>query len=729
MPLKYIIQFVDFNETGYLIEIDSPDYSGTPIQLTPSSEPLVIEYNGNNDDDIFKTHVIPSSATIQVVSENLDISELLYINDASYKVRIHQESMGAYSLYWSGWIVSDGIQEVDSGVPYDVTLRAIDGLELMDNVVLSWDNYVDSLVSVNGQIADQRSPINAFRVALFKSNNLDNPLTLYWNTSIENDHYPDRDMMAGATRINPRGEVSMLNKTCAWWVDNLSKSAISWLYQSNGSWYLNNYFDSLNGQFNGWVIGSYTTVNQPATFVDDVSVSVVDATDTRSNTWFWFGKKPYGSVSVLYNDAKFPENNALPNGGFDTTITGVVADWYAKFSNATLYSESPINQRQEGFSLEVDNLTANEDYVTFGSIPIDTETLYKNATLGFIWMPILGYDLTSEGAIDFSKHPLHISVSLDIGGTEYFLNEFGFWTDKNLPANAQVTSYGIVIDVDGPEFRVQFDPAKNFQPGDEVRIYFTRGGVDTGYFVKFDTVMAVQDGIDYVVTKIPSSERIGTNTLAVTGASNNPSWQNAYTVKVTNYYRKIEIDGGNQLRPNDALSIAFQSKGGDTGIKLPSGLGRLSFEIYSKPGSKMRLDDAYFTVNDAHDVYKVAVPNTKNSDASYEMSISSGFSGNMVTSYGDGFATRDESMFWNSGKTLTELYARAIMDTRNRGIRVFSGEIDKLMSWGLFSLMGKTYAPLSMRLNVRECYTSVVGAEFTPSALSYNVTHKSNEGG
>jgi len=726
MPLKYIIQFVDFNENGYLIEIDSPDYSGTPIQLTPSAEPLIIEYNGNNDDDIFKTHVIPSSATLQVVSENLDIEELLYINDASYKVRVYNEYLGSYSLYWSGWLVSDGIQEVDSGVPYDVTLRAIDGLELMDNVVLSWDNFTSSLVSVNGQIAHQRSPINAFRVALFKSNNLDNPLPFLWNTSLENDHYPGRDMVAGATRINPRGEVSMLNKTCDWWVDNLSKSAISWLYQSNGSWYLNNYFDSVGGQFNGWVIGSDTTVNQPATFVDDISVQSVLPTDTRNNSWFWFGKKPYGSVSVLYNDVKFPENNALPNAGFDTTITGVVADWYAKFSNASLYSESPINQRQDGFSLEVDNLTANEDYVTFGSIPIDTDVLYKNATLGFIWMPILGYDLTSEGAIDFSKNPLHISVSLEIEGTEYFLNEFGFWTDNNLPANAQVTNF--YYQTSGDTFNVEFDTAKNFQPGDEVRIYFRRGGVDTGYFIKFDTAMSVQDGVNYIATKIPNTSTPNTYSVSVQGVTNSPSWQNAYTVKVTNYYRKIEIDGGNQLRPNDALSIAFQSKGGDTGIKLPSGLGRLSFEIYSKPGSKMRLDDAYFTVNDAHDVYKVAVPNTKNSDASYDMGISSGFSGNMVTSYGDGFATRDESMLWDRGKTLTELYGRAIMDTRNRGIRVFSGEIDKLMSWGLFSLMGKTYAPLSMRLNVRECYTSVVGAEFTPSALSYTVTHKSNEG-
>ncbi|HWL22292.1 MAG TPA: hypothetical protein VNR38_00830 [Ureibacillus sp.] len=518
----------------------------------------------------------------------------------------------------------------------------------------------------------------------------------------------------------------MLNKTCDWWVDNLSKSAISWLYQSNGSWYLNNYFDSVGGQFNGWVIGSDTTVNQPATFVDDISVQSVLPTDTRNNSWFWFGKKPYGSVSVLYNDVKFPENNALPNAGFDTTITGVVADWYAKFSNASLYSESPINQRQDGFSLEVDNLTANEDYVTFGSIPIDTDVLYKNATLGFIWMPILGYDLTSEGAIDFSKNPLHISVSLEIEGTEYFLNEFGFWTDNNLPANAQVTNF--YYQTSGDTFNVEFDTAKNFQPGDEVRIYFRRGGVDTGYFIKFDTAMSVQDGVNYIATKIPNTSTPNTYSVSVQGVTNSPSWQNAYTVKVTNYYRKIEIDGGNQLRPNDALSIAFQSKGGDTGIKLPSGLGRLSFEIYSKPGSKMRLDDAYFTVNDAHDVYKVAVPNTKNSDASYDMGISSGFSGNMVTSYGDGFATRDESMLWDRGKTLTELYGRAIMDTRNRGIRVFSGEIDKLMSWGLFSLMGKTYAPLSMRLNVRECYTSVVGAEFTPSALSYTVTHKSNEG-
>src|SRR5699024_311998 len=120
MALKYTIEFVDRLDNEYRIEIDSPDYTDDPISLSPGAEPLIVDYNGNNDDDVFKKHIIPSSITMQVVSTDVDIDELMYINDASFKCRVYRLE----ELYWSGWVVSDGIQEIDSGIPYDLTIKA-----------------------------------------------------------------------------------------------------------------------------------------------------------------------------------------------------------------------------------------------------------------------------------------------------------------------------------------------------------------------------------------------------------------------------------------------------------------------------------------------------------------------------------------------------------------------------------------------------------------------------
>lgn len=729
MALKYFLEFVDSQNGFWRIEIDSPTYTDEPIRIEGGENPLKIEYNGNSDDDIFKTHVIPSSATINAINTGIDLDEIFYINDASYKVRVYYGDTTIMTLKWQGYLISDGVQEIDSGVPYEVTLKAIDGLDVLDNVTFVWSNNYPS-INVAGTNSAGRCPMNALRLALYASQNLDNDLPIKWNTSLKNDQYTASDMLAGLTRINPDGKLSLSkpDATVMWWVDNIMRSALSWCYQKNGYWYFTNYFDVFanSGNYNGWEITADTTNPQPATVYNDLELTPVLDTDTINENWFWFGKKPFGKVNVLYEDTKFPDNNAIPNGGFDTISTGVISDWFAKFGHATLSAEDLINGRDIGYSAEVMNVTDQQDYISFGRIPIDTSILFKTATIGFLWLPISGYDLTVDGNIDFSKFPLNISVKLEIGGVEYYLNEFGYWSDKSVQANAQVTQYD--YNIGDSTFTVQFDPAKNFFPGDEVRIFFTRSGVDTGYFIKFDTTMSVSDGVNYISSQIPNTSSPNAYTVAVQGVTNNPSWQNAYTQKVRDYYKKIEFDFGNNLKPNDVVDVQFQSKGSAGDIKLPEGMGYLSFEIYSKPGSQMRLDDVYFRVQDAHDLYTVGINNSKNSEESYTMGISSGFSGNMPSSYGDNYSTVDESMYWNSGKTLTELYGRAVMDVRHKPCRVFSGSIDKMVDWGLFSLMGRTYAPLSMSLDCRNLITDIVGVEFNPSDGGYYVNHKSSEG-
>lgn len=740
MPIKYEINFGDRLGVAYKIEIDHPDYIGDAIQLIPAENPLVISWEGNNDDDIFKTHIIPSNATMTVVSTGIVFDDFFYISDASMKCRIYKNA----ALYWQGYIISDGIQEADSGVPFDVTLTAIDGLELMDNIRFAWsDNY--PAIVVDGQTSIQRCPMNAIRLAVLRSNNLDNALPIRWNSSLENDSKLGRDMLAGATAINPFGDLSDAGYTCAWWINNISKSAQSWFYQKNGYWYINRYFDSLSGGFNGLQISPDTSTIQTATEYDGNELVTVLDSDTINESWFWHGKKPLGRVNINYIDTKFPQNNAVPNGSFDRTSLSYPLFWSMLSGNNTLISTAdPINDEINGASIRVDNSTGLsnptpvDDYLTFGSIPLDANVLFKEALFSFTFLAVSGF------AVDGDSKILEGQLRARIRYTAYqegivknlYLNEFGFWSGYGTAfGGLSILSY--------------------YVDGNNVRVRFAGAGANAGqsYSVRYDE-NPPNDPVEHVeqsytftsnVSFATALSQIATATGgAVAGdevfySSIFPSGESAYITGSEESQSDITFQYTN-AKEGDIVSVQFQSKGLSSGIKLPDpneitpdisdALGRLSIEIFSKAGTVMQLDDMLFQVSDNHDVYEVAVQNSKNSTENYEMGISSGFSGFMVSSYGDKYDVVNRSQWWNGGYTLSELYGRAVMDVRNNPCRIFSGTIDKTMEWGLFSLMGRTYAPLSVRLNVKDCTTDVVGCEFNPIApvSGYTVTHKSSGG-
>lgn len=713
MALNYFFEYNDRSDNKWRLEIDNPDFEGDAIELIPSENPIIISYNGNSDDDIFKMHVISSSVTINVVSTGVDFDTLMYINDASFKCRVYRSG----NLFWSGYLTSDDIQEVDSGVPYDVVLKAIDGLEVLSNIEYNLANYPS--VVVNGQESALRSPMNSFRSAFYRQDNLDLRLPIRWNTSLKNDAYPSDDMLAGRSVINPFGDLR--DYDVFWWLSNIAKSALSWVYQKSGYWYINNYFDTFGGNFSGWEISSDTSAVQVAQVYDESEVTQLEMSDTVNENWFWFGKKPFGKVEVLYNDTKFPDNNVLPNGGFDIVSTDVPLYWHRKMGEASLVNDDPINGRNEGWSLRVRNITSSDDWVTLDPIPIDTETLFKDCTIGFIWSPVGGYELNANQNIDFSKFPIHVVVKLDIGGQEYYLNEFGFWSDKNLEPGAWVSSYSWSAP---STFSITFTPDRDFEPGDVVNVYAARSFGNESYSVEIDTAMNPIDGAAFVATHISGATSLG-NVLIIP-QTNDSAFNHAFTAKVNDYYRKIELAPEGPLKYGDILLWQFQSRGSSGNIKIPAGRGFLTFEIYSHPNSEMLLDDAYFSVENAHDVYEVSVPQSRNSKETYEMGISSGFSGNMVSSYGSRYNVVNESELWG-GMTLTEKYGRAVMDVRNAPRRVFSGSVDKLMEFGMFSLGGKVYAPLSMNIDCKDLITDVVGFEFNPNPVGYGITHKSSD--
>lgn len=713
--LKYTVEFKDFNNANWRIEIHSSNHTGDAIQLTPSQNPLTIEKEGNTDDNPFYQHIIHTTAIIGVVSTGLDMEELLYINDASLECYIYYNTQ----LYFRGYIISDGIQEIDSGIPYDVTIKAIDGLEVLDNIFFSWaDNYG----TING--SKRRIPLNAIRLALYSGSNLGIELPVIWQSPYKRDN-DSSDMLAGNTELNAYGDLSIVldnDKTLKWWVDNILKSSVTWLFQQWGRWFIINYPTLVKED-------GMLTVNEVVgtsdTTAPEFQVNLLfDANDFVNENAFWFGKKPFGTVINRYN-AVTDDNNVVPNGGFEITDRyWTVTDQ----STAYLTYEESINGR-DGQSLQVDNTQSLfnpnpiDTYVTFGSIPLDTETLFKNATLGLKWLPMEGYAVDVDDFIDFTKFPINIRISYEFDNKTYFLNEFGYWSDKNIEPNQRVERY----DYNPAQqwFNIQFRQNIDFEYGDVVKIQFIRNANWESYRIKFNESMSVTDGIAYIRTFINNTSSPNAWTLTIHSVDPAPAFNRASVEKEDDYYKTIEIEElGGKIKHGDVLDIQFNSSGKASSVKLPQGMGRLSFEIFSKANTKMRLDDVYFKVDDVNEQVEVSIYGTKNAKDEYEMEISSGFSGHQVSSFMERYDKANESAFWEGGKTMTEVYATEVLNMRNKPLRVFSGSIDGVIDWGLLEIKGKKYLPLSIKLNCKDSISDIVAVEAIYNPMNYDVKTK-----
>ncbi len=723
MAIKYTLTVNSQKQQDWLVEIDFPSYTGEPIALIGDQNPILLEYNGGGSDDPFSSHIITNSLTIRVYDDNVDIAELQEIADGSVRCRAYYNGV----LKHQGFIISDGVQEPDSGVSSLITIKSIDGLEFLEAMPFTWaDNY--GLITVGGQVSVQRCPMNAIRLALYASSNLNNRLPIRWSTSLKSVQYPTDDMLAGRNRIIYDGKLLMYSSNSVkWYLEEILKTAQCWLYQRDGYWWIENKGDTIRngGFFNGYEITDSTTAQTATPISIDLNTPDL-VNEFVSQDQYWLVKKPLGGTNVVYEDTT-NNNNVIPNGGFDIVSTGIAVDW--RMSDSTVVgSAPPINGRAEGYSAEIDSTFDTEDRtVMTGEIPIDTTVLFKDALLGFKWLPISGYDLKPDGTIDFSKFPLWISVKLKTGAEELYLNEFGYWSDKNASANAQVINTYYTEATSG--FYVIFDADKDFYPGDQIVVSALRGGQFQVYNIVFDQTMDVESGLDFIVSKIPNSVNppAPANGIFLNGVTNSP-FNNAYTQKYADYYKKINIEGVNQLRFNDVLDIQFQSKGLSSDIKLPSRYGKLSIEILAKAGSYMRLDDVYFRVNNNHDKYEIRDTSSKAPIENYTVGISSSFSGHMWSNYMDSYATSDLSLNWtvngSAGKSLTQLYGEFVLNWRNNPRKIFDGSIDRVVQSGDFlTIKGRKYIVLNSSIQ-GDGISRVLAFEAVLNEKSYSVTHK-----
>lgn len=730
MAIKYRLKFNNFDLKDVIVTLESDKYTGAVTDIIGVGGESYSK-NVNWGDHPHETHVGTTNASVKVYTDAIDVDSLQMSSDKDWKMRVTVDGV----LDFTGFLIPDGIQNTKKGAGNVVQLNATCGLALLSGLKFVPNDTI-GLVTHDGQVASKYAPIMFFRAIL---NQLGNSLPIKWSTSIRCDEFPTLDSVAGAlewgTNLNLTTMLEFDNIDSMWMFHELAKSLKLWVCQDGDSWSFINKEDEV--RLDGILpvsriddgLGAVTSTTASVDFKQNLNGSQLfdDA--------YTYYKPAIGKSRVYYNHVQ--DENILPNGGFDYVDNNKPVGWSFKNGTPAQLKSYPSIIERAGRSASLELLAQNDSSVDdkFSldyPMNVDANVLFKDMRFGFTVLPMDGFEVTADdGYINWGKWPLKMSVKYSIirdgSLSEYYLNEFGYWSDKNIPPNAEIVNFswtGLGT------ISVIFNQQKNFFNGDYFRCVFNGRGSLEFYNVLFTETMSVRDGIDFIVSKIPNSRRTTTTVngvqqfhLAVDGVTSQPTQMNFFMSKEDNYYKYIYPSLDKMKPVTDVGKWEFQTKGNSGFIKMPDPLelynkdtqaGKLTLEFYLKSGQRYILDDVWMTFNGNQDIYELTT-NKDNSFEKFDMGISSSFSGFMLSSYMNNYGNANKMMNFTdysaASKRMTELYGRGIMNWRYTPRMMYQGsfKVNSFSPFALVSVGGKKYIPLTYDYNVNK--GQLVGAK------------------
>lgn len=140
--LKYRITFKTLQNDTCKVDIYIDSYSGSVTNLNPAVNPFVLR-EFNTDDDLYKP-LRPQQATINFISQvGVSIEDFLGNSDTYAYVAF--EFLSTTQYYWYGYLLQDDFQETWQDANHVITLRASEGLGLLQTQPLA-DNAGDELI-------------------------------------------------------------------------------------------------------------------------------------------------------------------------------------------------------------------------------------------------------------------------------------------------------------------------------------------------------------------------------------------------------------------------------------------------------------------------------------------------------------------------------------------------------------------------------------------------------
>ena len=174
--VKYRLDFEDHEGNGKRLDILKDGYTGDILPLVGGAEPVKIKWDGDDD---FYSPIIGSTCSINLYqTDETNYDDFFNEPEREYKVEVYTsqskadafknriqldggisesakfideeltETQDNYTLFWTGWLLSDQFKELMAPNPQAIQLTAIDGLGELDNL------FVDNtFYSINtGQI-------------------------------------------------------------------------------------------------------------------------------------------------------------------------------------------------------------------------------------------------------------------------------------------------------------------------------------------------------------------------------------------------------------------------------------------------------------------------------------------------------------------------------------------------------------------------------------------------
>lgn len=738
--IKYRLPYKSYDEAEWLLTIDIPSYTGDPITISGVADnSAVLTYEGGVD-DVWDNPVINTTLTSEIYNEGqVDVMELQLIEDRQATVTLTRNGL----LKFRGFLISDGMQgQMGNYIPYNTRLTATSGLNLLSGIPYSGF----------GAELGQRTPLNFFRRILQNSNNLGIQLPIRWTPTVSQIATSITDAFEGAIwSANGQGYYTLNVKTgvytwvdCFYIIEGLTQALQCRIVQDDGAWWVLGIKESLQDIIAYKECANYTGTPIITTHTREISKTIGNEYISINNDSVFTVSPALKTVTSIYEHKQ--RQNILPNGGQDEFVVGA-SMWWNGDSGLAIF-QGPDITGQGGKSVELWNTSDVEQrYYLQGDLPIDANVLYRRLTWGFSFLPLSGFPVDENGFIDWFGNEIKTSIKYTVnkGGvvTDYYLNEFGYWGDKNSPANAQVEQ---VVFVQNAGWYVDFEENKNFFLGDEVVISFVRDGQIETYRIPFEETMDVESGIDYIVTKIPNSANpiAPANSLVITGVSDD-SWNQAYTRKVNDYYKYIYFSV-DKLKLNDAAAVSYRGASnldmfivdpGDLGISGLPGIGRLSVEFFIRPSQRLYLDEVWMQVDDNNDMYVVTNNATKNANGQeIRLNISSAFSGFKESNFMRSYNTSDVDWKFTDGLnsgSLTELYARSVMRSRYKASLIFNGTISTrgedwsfLDTYNIGGMEDKRFIPVNPTYNTSKNEVYLIAIESRNDDVSMDIVHKGN---
>ena len=307
--VKYELDFSDIKGNKRSVQILKKDYVGDVFSIVGTDNPVIIKYT--NDDDFYNP-IIGSSCILNIkTTDTISYDEFVNFDEREYKVRVNigvedeaadinsplwqladtnwQETdynwaaATIFQIYWEGYLVADTFAEAISSKPFDISLRAIDGLGTLDSYLVPDGNIntnADGTIKVAA--TDQTITDSAWYYIhkilnftnldfdIFVQNNI-RKVTLPTGTVVNSNNNLFQDISINEFAFT-KNSAKISSKEV---LENILRLTNSRIYQANASWYIvsnSNYYDkSIGGTITGIDDDQDQTVINPLVTTDSVT--------------------------------------------------------------------------------------------------------------------------------------------------------------------------------------------------------------------------------------------------------------------------------------------------------------------------------------------------------------------------------------------------------------------------------------------------------------------------